>query len=81
MTIILSNRQYAHREYAGIGRQLHHLKAGHFMRILLSKAKTKFRESANYLKACEFNYHMMPVCRNWSSAASLEGGIYDKGPD
>ena len=62
MSIILSKLQYAHWGYAGICRQLHHLKAGHFMRILLSKAKTKFRKSANHLKACEFNYHMMPVC-------------------
>ena len=51
------------------------------LRILLSKAKTKFRESANHLKSCKFNYHMMLVCWNWLSTASLEGGIYDKGPD
>ena len=81
MSIILSKLQYAHWGYAGICRQLHHLKAGHFTRILLSKAKTKFRKSANHLKACEFNYHMMPVCWNWSSTKSLEGGIHDKGPD
>ena len=50
----LSGCQWTHWGCAGIGRQLHPMKARHFKNI----AKTNFH-SAAYFNVCEFNYHIM----------------------